>query len=305
MLRDAVPILLGRLGLGRRRVVLSLHGSVFMRWADGSLEIRMFRLLLGNCGIVTALGEGHRERLVSLGYPRERIAVLVNSCEIQPLSQQAFAAKLTAEAGSRGPVRCLHLSSLIDTKGFPEYLEALGALSKADGPRIEAVLCGRLAASEFSGRFGDLAAARRWILERISEINRGSRVRVRWIEGAVGEEKAALFRNADIFVLPTRYAVEAQPLVLLEAMASGCAIITSAAGEIRAILDDSTALFLPNVSARSVESALATLAGDAVLRARLALAAHGRFAADFCLERHLDAWERLLGPNLPVGKASH
>ena len=117
-------------------------------------------------------------------------------------------------------------------------------MAELGGPKVDAVLCGRLVASEYSsGRVGE-REAEKWIVERIERINRTERVRVRWVKGAIGSEKAALFRKADLFVLPTRYAVEAQPLVLLEAMASGCAIVTTSIGEIPTILDPQCAALI-------------------------------------------------------------
>jgi hypothetical protein len=293
-LRDAIPLLLGRAGLGRTRVIISLHGSLFMQWADGSLEARVFRFLLNQAGTVTVLGEQQRARLLALGLPKERVVIIVNSCDLKPASDEAVAAKHPLAAGPNQPVRCLYLSTLYDTKGFPEYLESLHRLSALAGPPVEAVLCGRLAASEFASRFPDMASAEAWIEQQIIETNRSARVHVRWVKGAAGADKAALFREAELFVLPTRYAVEAQPLVLIEAMASGCAIITTRVGEIPTILDDRCALFLPTASTEALAAALQTLVADSAARARLARAAHTRFVDCYQLDRHLDAWELLL-----------
>jgi glycosyltransferase involved in cell wall biosynthesis len=81
--------------------------------------------------------------------------------------------------------------------------------------------------------------------------------------------------------------------VLLEAMASGCAIITTRAGEIPTILDDRSALFLATVSTEALATALQTLVADAAARTRLAQAAHARFIERYQIERHLDQWEAL------------
>ncbi len=293
-LRDAVPLLLGRAGLGRAHVVITLNGSLFMHWSDRSLETRVFRFLLKNAGTVTVVGEQQRARLIALGLPENQVTIVVNSCDLEPASAEAVATKNPPAADPKRAVRCLHLSSLIDTKGFPEYLETLHRLSALAGPPVEAVLCGRLVASEFSNRFPDATAAEAWIEDQIAGINRSARAHVRWVRGAAGADKAALFREAEIFVLPTRYAVEAQPLVLLEAMASGCAIITTRAGEIPTILDDDSAMFLPAVSTNALATALQTLVADATARARLARAAHARFMDRYQVERHLDQWETLL-----------
>ena len=295
-LRDGIPLILGRVGLGRERVTVSLHGSLFMVWKEDAPEVRMFRFLLGQAGMITVLGERQRARLLALGVPEERVTVLVNSCAEQPVSVAAAAAKHPARGERTDAVRCLHLSSLIDTKGFPEYLEAFLLLSELPGRGIDAVLCGRLIPSEFSGRFPDVVAAEAWITEQMALINRGPRVRIRWVKGAVGREKSGLFRDAQVFVLPTRYAVEAQPLVLLEAMASGCAIVTTRAGEIPTILDEGSAILLPEGSAAAVATALQALVSDAAARARLAGSAHARYLGEYRLERHLDRWELLLAP---------
>jgi glycosyltransferase involved in cell wall biosynthesis len=205
--------------------------------------------------------------------------------------------KLDSLHTGRRPLRVLHLSSLIATKGFPAYLEALAELGARDSVAIEAVLCGKVTASEFQDRFAHAAAAESWIEETVAGINRGGRVRVRWVRGAVGREKEELFRQADVFVLPTRYAVEAQPIVLLEAMASGCAIVTTSIGEIPTILDDESAIFLEVGSTAEIVAALERLAGKTETVARLASAAHRRFLENYELGRHLDGWEARLKPN--------
>ena len=298
--RDAVPLLLGRIGLGRSRVIISLHGSLFMHWRPDELNAWIFRFLLRQAERVTVLGERQRRHLVAMGIPEDRVAVVVNSCEFEPVSHQLLEEKVGCARPVDSVVHCLYLSSLIDTKGFPEYLEALRGLAGRPGPSIDAVLCGRLVESEFSDRFNDQVAAENWIVGLIDEINRQPRVRVRWIRGAVGAEKVALFQRADLFVLPTRYAVEAQPLVLLEAMASGCAIVTTDAGEISTILDEQSAVFLREPTAQCLAATIQLLAGDAAARAQLATAAHSRFVNSYQAERHLDEWETILATPAPL-----
>jgi glycosyltransferase involved in cell wall biosynthesis len=48
--------------------------------------------------------------------------------------------------------------------------------------------------------------------------------------------KADLLAKADLFLFPTRYANEAQPLVVLEAMAAGVGIITTDIGTLSEII---------------------------------------------------------------------
>jgi glycosyltransferase involved in cell wall biosynthesis len=302
-IRDAVPVLAGRTGLGRERVCIVLHGSLFMRWAKDSFDARAFTYLLRNAGFVTVLGESQKARLVDLGIHANRVQVVVNSCDAQVLTAEAVRAKHDPHVGAERPVRVLFLSSLIDTKGYPEFLEAVRRLAAWGGPTIDSVICGRVVPSEYSERFRDPAAAEKWIEGQIEAINRSPRSRARWVRGAVGAEKAALLREADVFVLPTRYPVEAQPVALLEAMASGCAIVTTRAGEIPTILDEESSILLETSSADAVEAALQSLAINRERRSRLASAAHRRFIERFGIERHLDRWEALLDPLRAVEEA--
>ena len=56
--------------------------------------------------------------------------------------------------------------------------------------------------------------------------------------GAVyGEEKEKFFRDIDVFIFPTLYKVEAEPLVLYEAMAFGVPVIANGKGCIRSQVD--------------------------------------------------------------------
>jgi glycosyltransferase involved in cell wall biosynthesis len=278
--------------MGRRRIVLSLHGSLFMHWPDHSLEARLFVWLLAQAGTVTVLGEKQRERLLQMGATTEKVRVVVNSCELEPLDSEALAAKVNR--GNASDLHLLYLSSLIDTKGYPEFLEALRALARSRGRRIEAVLCGRLLNAEQNERFSSSVEAEAWIEQILTEINRSERVSVRWVKGAMGEERRRLFHEADVFVLPTHYAVEAQPLVLLEAMASGCAIVTTQVGEIPTILDERSACLLRDPSVAELARVLDNLCDSPGERERIARQAHQRFLDRYRIERHIDAWEEIL-----------
>lgn len=298
--RDAVPIVLCRVLFGRGRLVISLHGSNFMGWSEGSLKNRTFLLLLRPAWRVTVLGKRQRARLLGQGFPLKKVVIMINTCDFHSSdvstdwSEIAFP---SADVAARRPVRVLFLSSLIDTKGFPLYMEALLELSRhqpAKSVEIDAVLCGTFVSSEFAARFTTAEAAEKWIIEISGRINESSGINVRWVRGARGEAKLTLFREADIFVLPTQYAVEAQPLVLLEAMATGCAIITTRIGEIESILSSDVAVLLEDVNVANLSSAIGALVRDEDTRHSMAQRAWRRYHENYDLARHIDNWVRLL-----------
>jgi glycosyltransferase involved in cell wall biosynthesis len=115
--------------------------------------------------------------------------------------------------------------------------------------------------------------------------------RVRWLgyRRDVPNVMAAL----DVLVLPSF--VEGAPNVVQEAMAAGVAVIaTAVSGTPELVSDGEHGLLVPPGDAAALAAALARLARDAGLRARLSAAAHARIRAEFTLERMLDRYEALL-----------
>jgi len=88
----------------------------------------------------------------------------------------------------------------------------------------------------------------------------------------------------DVVALPTRH--EGLSQALLEAMALGKAVVTTAAGgNTDLITDGADGLLVPPRDARALGAALARLLGDPALRARLGAAARRRVRERFTIER--------------------
>jgi glycosyltransferase involved in cell wall biosynthesis len=86
------------------------------------------------------------------------------------------------------------------------------------------------------------------------------------------EEREAALREAEIFVLPSTS--EGLPMALLEAMAWGRAIVATAVGGVPDVLSDGEdGLVVAPGRPEELAAALAGLAADAGLRARLGAAA--------------------------------
>jgi len=109
-----------------------------------------------------------------------------------------------------GPLRIGHLSNLCADKGLDTLFTLLRAM-QVEGIDAKLVLAG-----PGLGRMDNAMVA----------------AGLAAFDGAVeyhgpveGEAKAAFFRDIDVFVFPTRYRNEAQPLVLFEAMAAGVPVL--------------------------------------------------------------------------------
>lgn len=291
LIRDGLPLLIKSLFGHWGRVIVSLHGNVFMGWADHSFEARLFHFMTRPASYITILGPRQKKRLVALGIPEQKVIQVDGTCLLTPITDQECLAK---QSNSNRPINVLHLSNLIETKGYPEFIEAIRLLASTISQPIEVVLCGNITLMDHKERFASHEEARKWLVDQISQVNQSSGVRLIWINGAAGEAKEKLFRAAHIFVLPSRYSVEAQPAVVIEALASGCAVITTKVGEIPATVDHQTALLLDKGTPESIAEAILALQRNPDKRQCLALNGLKLYRERFAYDKHIDLWERLL-----------
>ena len=292
LIRDGLPLLVRRIFSRDRRAVISLHGNLFMAWHQRSLEARLLCQMARPARYITVLGPSQKERLIKFGIPAEKVVQMDNTCLIPPITEQECIDKQAILAHQAANI--LFLNSLTETKGYPEFVEAIGELASTVSFPIEATGCGTITLMETDSRFPTHAAARDWLEEQVTLVNRSPQVRLRWVNGAAGAAKEKLFRGAHIFVLPSRYRVEAQPIAILEALASGCAVIATCVGEIPTTVNDRTALLLGEATPGAIATAILELLRNPDKRRDLALNGLKLFKERFAYEKHLDHWEQLL-----------
>ncbi len=207
-----------------------------------------------------ALSGEQRDLLVRAGYPAAQVVVIPNGVDTEAISPGP--SRLHDEVGARLVV--LYMGRLDPEKRVPALVESFVSL----GLPSDHVLC--IAGNGIQReRIRGLAA-------------RHANVRVL---GLVDARRAVeLLRGCDVFVLPST--AEGLALSLLEAMASGCAIVATDAGENgRALVD--AGLVIPIHPLRpALDDALRTLIADSDLRARLGEAARHRTVADYSMSRN-------------------
>jgi len=111
------------------------------------------------------------------------------------------------------------------------------------------------------------------------------------------ENVASIYGASDIFVLPSRR--EASPNALLEAMASGCAIIASAVGGVPEMVnDEDSALLVPPSDEIALAESLERLILDRGLRERLGTKAQeeasARWDVSVMVEKYAKLYRQLL-----------
>lgn len=289
LLRDGASLLLIMGVRKQKKAVISLHGNNFLRWTPNSFERRIFSLLCAHAKIVTVLSERQKETIESWQSTPARVQTVENCCEVDWMSEDS----ITSKHQTASTINVLFLSSLIESKGYCEFLLATLELASRSRMKFEVVMCGLVTKSDWSDRFSNQADAEAWINEKMIAINHSKNVSVTWIRGASGSEKWKLYNNAHIFILPTYYPTEAQPLVLIEAMAFGCAIITTRQGEIPAMFADKSVSLHDTADYKKIAADVERLAGNLELRRSLALRASQAGRSRFSYLHHLRAWENI------------
>lgn len=127
--------------------------------------------------------------------------------------------------------------------------------------------------------------------------------RVRLLGPKRGEELAALYRNARLFVLSSDE--EGLAIVVLEAMASGLPVIsTDCGGPGTAIIPEVTGLLTPVGDALALSGAIERALSDDALRQRMGRAGRDRAVTHFSLEAagkvFLETYDRILGDAAPA-----
>lgn len=276
LMRDSLTILLTR--IHGTEVVVHLHGAYLRRLYDTSPAfVRwVIRLALRRVSGAIVLGESLRSIFLGL-VPEGRTYVVPNGVprEAVPDSQFVLLHKQRSERAG-APLRVVYLSNLIESKG---YLDVLRAAAECKRRGITTHV-------SFAGAWVDnsrLLAHRIVREEKLTD-------EVEFLGVVVGKAKWQLLAESDVFVLPSYYPYEGQPISIVEAMASGLPIITTRVGCIEEMVRDGINGYLVEPRNPSVlASKLEILHRQPELRLEMGLQSRKifetRFTADVMIER--------------------
>jgi glycosyltransferase involved in cell wall biosynthesis len=253
--------------LRTRRVIVHVHGGLVATWMVGRVRRVAARLALAPATRVVTVCVAGQRALAELVGPA-RVELIDNGVDLPPVPPRA--------PGGEGVPRVVFAGLLSERKGLLELFEASRRL-RAAGVEHELVIAG--------GNHEEGPAEEARI--------RGAGADVATFTGQLDREGVLeLLASADVLCLPSW--VEAMPLVLLEAMATGVAVVASDVGDIsRVVIDGQTGLLVPPRDTDRLGDALRAVVEDHDARASLASAGRQHVTANFSLERTLTALDRL------------
>ena len=170
------------------------------------------------------------EEFIEMGLSPAKGTVLGNFHDLQILKKENTLPRKAA-------LQLLFVGAIHREKGIIELLRAMETMSNAD---IHLDICGRITDNAIQKEFE----------ERTARLGK----KVTQHGYVTGQEKAALFQRADALVLPSYH--EGFPLVILEALAGGCAVISTAVGATPEVLNDENALWVDIADSESIAHAI-------------------------------------------------
>ncbi len=215
---------------------------------------------------VIAISEGVRTALIRVGVRAERIRVVPSGIDARALAAPPAARAAVRREWGLGDdeVAVVALGALEVRKGHAVLLAAAAGLASA-APRLRYVFCGEgRQAKALAGAAAALDGAARLVGFR--------------------RDVAACLAAADIVALPSLQ--EGLGVAALEAMAASRPVVASRVGGLaEAVVHEETGLLVPPGDPTALAAALARLARDPDLRARLGAAGHARVLARYTATR--------------------
>ena len=227
-------------------VVLHLHAaqlSDFYRKLPSPLK-NLTRWVFSLPATCLVLGsESHRFVTKELKVPENRVEIIINGVPEPTCSRR--------KSGDNTLLQVLFLGNLSERKGVSDLLQAL-VLPGLDNTRLQVTLAGG----------GDIATY------QASAVRLGIDSFVRFVGWSNQHQVSQLMSQTDVLVLPSYD--EGLPLVILEAMANGVAVVCTPVGEIPSVLSNGVnACFVQPGDPASIASGLQRVLNEPTFRQTL------------------------------------
>jgi len=231
---DLLYVLISK--LFRRSIFVHHHSFVYINSPS----------LLNRCFFALVRNEAHIVLSPNMGASLTQVYGL-NPGAIRVVSNAAFYDaddEARAPGNDSAPLQLGFLSNITLEKGIVEFFGILEKL-KQHGVAYRAHIAGPLAP--------DARPAFDKLLEAASDVE--------YVGPLYGEQKQRFYRQLDVFLFPTNYANEAEPLVIYEAMRQGVHVIACDRGSIAEMLRDGAGLAFSRAGQVALEHLLVCMQG--------------------------------------------
>lgn len=215
--RDAMCFLAAKAASPKTKVIVHLHGGYFQEFYNNSSpQVRGFiDFSMKSVSHAIVLG-GSLRYIFKTWLPDEKIHVVPNGTDVNIAIEEKFAAADTPAA-----LKLLYMSSIIPSKGIFDVLDAVALFKKNTGEISLAIAGERGFDDPYDGMKGEEIL--KIFKEKVDNLSNSARDE----KLLKGDNKSSELLKADVVLLPTFYPMEGLPITILEAMASGCVVIST------------------------------------------------------------------------------
>ena len=217
--------------------IVHLHGSqIFKEFEEGSFFFKQLtKYFFLKSKAIIVLGEMYLNHPLLKNH-EEKSYVLKNFYDFEDFSDTTF----RAFEPDKSSIKIIFFSNIIESKGIMDVINACKLLHEK-GMRVELNIAGAILDKNFGKNF-------------YSKINKNKFIKFHGV--LESQEKWKLLHESHIFVLPTYYKQEGLPISLIEAMASGCFIITCNNGVINEAVVEKGVMFVKEKDPQSIFNAI-------------------------------------------------
>jgi glycosyltransferase involved in cell wall biosynthesis len=283
--RDGLFILIS--SVFKAKILIHLNGSYFLKFYEKSslLYQKFIDLTMKRVDGAIVLGE-KLKYIFEKWLSTDKIFVLPNFIEWKFNEDKNYSTKNDASV-----VMITYLGNLLESKGIFDLLEAIKIVKENARNKFIVNIAGKFSKDSSTGlslreheiRFGNYLKELNDVVNYIGEIKEE-------------KDKFDLLKNTDIFVFPSWYPVEGQPLVILEAMSCGCPVIsTKDVGVIdETVIDGVNGLLVEKRNIKQLADAIIKLIQDRGLRIKMGEESKKRFCELYTPEKHIKRFKEIL-----------
>jgi glycosyltransferase involved in cell wall biosynthesis len=270
--------------INRQSWSISAHAKDI--WTIGERELR--KKLASSDWVVTCTA-ANSEYLSSLSTVAGKVNLLYHGLDFTRFDRNDTPASGRDGSDAEDAVRLISVGRAVDKKGYEVLLAALAGLPPT--------LCWRFAHIGGGELLESLQAQAREL---------GLDDRIDWLGALPQTEVLAQYRNADLFVLPSKISRDGDrdglPNVLMEAQSQGLACLsTNISGIPELIIHAESGWLVEQKDSRELTAALEQLICAPDLRARLGEAGYKRVKQEFSMERGIDKLVQCLQQSMKRG----
>ena len=191
--------------------------------------------MLAYVSTVIVEGDYMKEQYSFMEDYKEKVKAIPNGLPIEGLHSQVA----KAYDGTH-PFVMFYLSNLIWSKGYFDVLRAVDILVNRECLDVKCVFAGKFMSSHDDERTG---IANKGDFDKfVTEHSLNDRIE--YYPGLYGDEKDRYFQEANVFLLPSYYINEGQPVSIIEAMAYGCVPVVTNYRHIPMMVDNSNGFYV-------------------------------------------------------------